>query len=230
MYTKYITITIPSRAAHTRHRRRHRSHSVFTSGLFCILTVFCILSVCAATRISSAAPVSYNAAETAESCTKTAITKTPLNKAPAEHEVLTKPAELDMSVPSEETGQKTFMDYRTITSTTSDQYALQQDAVTNELGLRELDGRYMVAMGTYYGTVGDIFRITMENGSVFEVIMGDVKSDANTDETKRHRNGNVLEFIVDGDYLSDEVWYHGDVSYAAGFLSGQIDSITKLLV
>ena len=73
-------------------------------------------------------------------------------------------------------------------------------------------------------------KIAMENGAVFEVIMGDVKANEHTDETNRHRNGNVLEFIVDGDRISEEVWYHGDVSYAASFLSGQIESITKLFV
>lgn len=229
MYTRYVTITIPAKRAPIRRRRRRRIHSVLSGGLYCTFTVFCILTVCIAMCVSSAEPLSCEPISVAETdvSVKTGLTKATMQKTVSDQN---DPAELEMTVPAEETGQKTFMDYRAITSTTSEQYVLQQDAVTDELGLRELDGRYMVAMGTYYGTVGDIFRIAMENGAVFEVIMGDVKADEHTDETNRHRNGNVLEFIVDGDRISEEVWYHGDVSYAASFLSGQIESITKLFV
>lgn len=122
-----------------------------------------------------------------------------------------------LSVPAEATAQKTYMDYRTITDQSTVQWQLQQLAGTNEYGFREIDGMYLVAMGTYYSDhAGSMFRITLENGTVFDVIMGDVKDDQDTDATNRHRNGNVVEFIVDTDQLHEDARLMGDVSYTPG--------------
>ena len=133
---------------------------------------------------------------------------------------------IPMEIPSTNSGQKTFMDYRAITCTSSKQYVLQQSAWTDDIGLRRYNDDYMIALGTYYGNVGDRFRITLDTGKTFTAIMGDVKDNAHTDSKNQHKEGNIVEFIVDGDYLSKLVWYHGDVSYA-GF-KGKISSIEKL--
>lgn len=127
-----------------------------------------------------------------------------------------------LAVPAEATAQKTYMDYRTITDQSTVQWQLQQLAETNEYGFREIDGMYLVAMGTYYSDhAGAMFRITLENGTVFDAIMGDVKDDRDTDATNRHRNGNVVEFIVDTDQLHEDARLMGDVSYTpdAGLLA-----------
>lgn len=236
MYERYFTITIPVQEQicrpHIRGRRRRRH---IPSVLACILaslpavcgTVF-LLFFTAPAECTSISNTPTQTVETAKP-EQPHVYASALYYENQNEDTYEEPVGIDMSVPEEETGQKTFMDYRAITSPTSRQYALQQNAQTNDLGLRTLNGAYMVAMGTYYGDVGDLFEITLETGSCFRVIMGDVKADIDTDETNRHRNGNLLEFIVDGDRLSSEVWKTGDISYADPYFSGKIQSITKLI-
>jgi len=86
----------------------------------------------------------------------------------------------------------------------------------------------MVAMGTYYGYCGDTFRITLANGFSFDVIMGDVKSDAHTDEKHQHRNGNVVEFLVDSNVIGSEAARRGDMSYALDELNSKIQTIQDI--
>lgn len=135
------------------------------------------------------------------------------------------------TTPDSNTGQKTYMDYRTITNKTSAQYALQQqpEVWTDELGLRRYGNYYMCAMGTYYGFVGDVFRITVSSGNSFEIILGDIKSDLHTDELHQHKNGNIVEFIVDQDKLSSTVRTYGDISKASPLFEGTITNIEKLI-
>lgn len=93
-----------------------------------------------------------------------------------------------------------YMDYRALTNTASKQWELQQYAYTDWQGIRVYDGCYMVAMGTFYGNVGDKFRITTDWGNVYNVIMGDAKGWDSVDGWY-HVAGdgriNVVEFIVD---------------------------------
>jgi len=141
------------------------------------------------------------------------------------------PETVNMEVPSAEsanTGFKSFMDYRTITDKRSDQYKLQQKAITNDEGFRIYDQCYMVAMGTYYVShIGDKFRITLEDGTVFYAVAGDVKSDLHTDAKHQHKNGNIVEFIVDMQQISSTCRKMGDMSYAG--LAGKIKSIERIV-
>lgn len=134
-----------------------------------------------------------------------------------------------LDVPTEiKTSQKTYMDYRTITSPSSKQYALQQDAWTDEYGFRRYEDYYMIALGTFYtgDSCGKVFRITLDTGVSFMAITGDIKADIHTDAMNQHRNGNVVEFIVDTDALSDTCKQMGDMSYANECMfSGNIESI-----
>lgn len=134
---------------------------------------------------------------------------------------------VEYEVPEAESGQKTFMDYRAITSRTSDQYALQQNAATDGNGFRRINDFYLVAMGTFYSEkCGKTFEIALDNGTVFSVMVGDIKQDAHTDELHQHRNGNVLEFIVDSDTIGSDCRLMGDMSYTVGMnLHGKIMSI-----
>ena len=139
---------------------------------------------------------------------------------------------LVMSVPSGiDTAFKAYMDYTTITSKASTQYQLQQQAYT-ENGFRMLQGCYLVALGSYYGSCGDRFRITFDSGNTIEAIMGDVKADCHTDASRMYRpmssgRGNVVEFIVDSRYMDPTAKKMGDVSHALPALGGNVVKIEK---
>lgn len=147
-----------------------------------------------------------------------------------EPEPAPEPSGIMLDVPtaySANTGFKSYMDYRALTNRRSKQYALQQNAYTDEQGFRIYDGCYMVALGTYYAqSVGERFRITLDSGKSFLAVAGDVKSNAHTDRLHQHRGGNIVEFIVDTRAISSTCRRMGDMSYA-GF-SGRIQSIEKL--
>lgn len=127
--------------------------------------------------------------------------------------------------PEEQTSFKAYMGYKTITDKNSPQYKMQQQAWTDENGLRRYgeEGYYMVAMGTYYAPkCGRVFRITLESGEQFTCIIGDIKSNVHTDATHRHRDGNVIEFIVDTSKLSKTVKKTGDISSVSEQFEGKI--------
>lgn len=129
-----------------------------------------------------------------------------------------------------ETWFKAYMDYRTITDTDSVQYAMEQNAWTDDRGLRRMADDYLVAMGTGWleSGCGERFAVTLENGSEFTVRVGDIKADQHTDKTHRYRScesgANVLEFIVDTGMLSGEARNAGTVSVYPE-LSGNITAI-----
>lgn len=133
----------------------------------------------------------------------------------------------------QETWFKAYMDYRTITDTSSVQYELQQSAWTDEHGLRRMGEDYLVAMGTGWleEGCGERFVVTLENGETFTVMVGDVKADCDTDPTRRYRScgggANVLEFIVDTWYMTSEARTAGSVSVYAE-LEGNIAEIARI--
>lgn len=135
-------------------------------------------------------------------------------------------------VPDVASNFKAYMDYRCITATGSPQYKLQHDgnAITNSEGFRLYNGEYMVAMGSYYSTeIGTRFRITLDSGKQFYAVLGDQKSDAHTDPLHQHRNGNIVEFIVDQSAIPSICSQMGDMSYAPeAELQGKIQSIEVL--
>lgn len=119
---------------------------------------------------------------------------------------------------------KTYMGYTAVTSRTSPQWKLLRgssaytDATT---GLRMVDGRYCIAVGTFYcSTIGTKINLIMENGATVECILGDVKSDRHTDPTHRYQaqDGSVVEMIV------DRAVFHSTSQYPSE-LSGRISRI-----
>ena len=113
-------------------------------------------------------------------------------------------------------GFKSYMDYRAITCTGSEQYALQQIATTNEYGIRTVDGRYCVAVGSHYTSeIGQYFDLVLANGTVIECVLGDQKANIHTDSDNivTAHNGCMSEFVVDSNALSSEVKSRGNVSY-----------------
>lgn len=132
----------------------------------------------------------------------------------------------------ENNSRKTYMDYRKITDTSSEQYKLQQnkDCYTTDTGLRKVNEYYCIAVGTYYSNnIGDKLIIYMENGESFKAIVADIKDDKHTDETNRqHRkDGSVIEFVVDTRKLPELVRKMGDISYINETFKGEIKAIIK---
>lgn len=136
-----------------------------------------------------------------------------------------------MELPSKTKGEfKTYMDYRKIKDKTSKQWNLQQLATTNEKGFRIFNGRYLVAVGSYYATeVGKELKITLDNGFVFYAMVGDIKMDIHTDANNQYVpiNGNIVEFIVDVDKLDPKTKKLGDISNS-GF-EGKIVRIEEVI-
>lgn len=134
-----------------------------------------------------------------------------------------------LDVPGGDTTFKAYMDYRTITDTSSKQWKLQQAAYTGDYGIREVDGRYCVAIGTGYGVgLGEELTVTLDSGKQFEIIVSDLKMDIHTDETCRYTpmsegRKNVLEFIVHDDYLHEHTKLTGNLNH---ILQGNIEEMS----
>ncbi len=125
---------------------------------------------------------------------------------------------------------KTYMDYRTITDKSSAQWQLQQAAVTDFRGFRRYDGKYMVAVGTYYASrVGTELSVKLSSGAVIDVVVGDIKQNKHTDATNRFviENGNIIEFIVDSEVIDPLAKRLGDVSVLG--LAGGITKIEEVV-
>lgn len=109
---------------------------------------------------------------------------------------------------SGQTTFKTYMSYKAITLKSSPQWKLQEKAYTGDFGIRMVDGRYCVALGSAWAReIGTKLDVYMDTGEVIKVILGDCKQDIHTDKTNRYgsRNGDVLEFIVDTAAMPKEV-------------------------
>lgn len=94
---------------------------------------------------------------------------------------------------------KTVLPYRAFGKNTN-QAKLQSLCQTNEVGLRVYDGRFTIAVGTYFNTaIGQYFDLVLENGTVIPCIMGDLKADIHTDSRGlfTEASGCMTEFIVD---------------------------------
>ncbi len=110
---------------------------------------------------------------------------------------------------------KSYMSYTAITNRSSKQWMLQQQATTDENGLRCIDGLPLVAIGTGWGlSVGDRAVVYCDNGNSFEVVIGDIKADIHTLEDNKTTAANNCrcEFIVDMNSLNKTVKSRGSVS------------------
>lgn len=115
---------------------------------------------------------------------------------------------------------KSYMDYRTITSRNSPQYKLQHYyATTDVTGIRVVDGRYCVALGSYYThDVGRYVDVVLYNGTILPCIVGDCKANRDTlYNNSVGANGGVCEFIVHTQSLPRMVKRMGDCSYIDGW-------------
>lgn len=110
---------------------------------------------------------------------------------------------------------KSWMPYSAITSTGSPQYKLQKMAYTGNYGIRMVNSRYCVALGSYFGVgIGQYFDLVLENGTVIPCIMADQKADIHTDGSNivTVANGCMSEFVVDYSALNRYAKRDGNMS------------------
>lgn len=127
-------------------------------------------------------------------------------------------------------GFKSYMSYQAISTTSSPQYVLQnQYAYTGEYGIRQVDGRFCIAIGTFSNAkVGTYVDLVLQNGTVIPCIVGDFKSDIHTDSNNMVtlHNGCVSEFIVDKNSLHETAKKMGDVSYCREDWNSSVQQVT----
>lgn len=90
-----------------------------------------------------------------------------------------------------------------ITDETSKQWEWLQthDYYFNEDGIAEYNGKTLVALTPAFGSVGDEVDLLLQDGSILQVIICDVKADA---ETYGHKHGDLLNVI---EIMVNEKWY-----------------------
>lgn len=113
-------------------------------------------------------------------------------------------------------GIKSFMPYQAITNRSSKQYKLQKMSYTGKYGIRMYDGRYLIALGSYYThKVGQYVDLILYNGEVIECILGDCKANKHTDGLNiTTKDGSLAEFIVNIGSLPRRVRISGDIGNA----------------
>lgn len=138
------------------------------------------------------------------------------------------------NVPDINTSFKSYMNYRTITDKTSQQYKLQHNGVayTDKEGFRKSGDNFLVALGTYYSDViGEELEITLDSGESFKAMLGDIKANKDTDKNNQYHktDGSVVEFIVDSRKLLPIIKRMGNCSYSKeNNFKGNVVSITKV--
>ena len=132
------------------------------------------------------------------------------------------------SVPSY-SGYKSWMDYQMITLAGSEQKILQDEyAYTGKYGIRQINGRYCVAVGSHFTTkIGQYFDLILENGEVIPCILADQKADCDTDSDNifTGHNGCATEFIVDADVLNYYAKRDGDISSCCEEWNSPVETI-----
>ena len=123
---------------------------------------------------------------------------------------------------------KTWMPYTAITSRGSKQYKLQQIAYTGDYGIRMVNGRYCVALGSHFGCeIGQYFDLILANDEVIPCIMGDAKSNKHTDSANivTISTNCLSEFIVDRQTLNRNAKRDGDISSCSKKWSNPVTNI-----
>ena len=137
------------------------------------------------------------------------------------------PQWVEMDVPSNNSF-KSYMGEHKITDTSSAQYQLKSEYLDSACGIKLVDDRYVIAIGTYYSkTIGTRVDLVMANNEIVPCIVGDVKANKDTDAMNRqhNRDGSVVEFVVNANTLCSEAKSHGDASWCDPRLMGEIKAI-----
>lgn len=102
---------------------------------------------------------------------------------------------------------KTYMDYRMTTVVSSRQYQFIHNFLTvdKKTGfLIDEDGFIAVALGSYYGEIGDRYYFTLDSGVILPIVKAEEKADEDTDWTGCYHtlDGSVVEFVIDDEYAA----------------------------
>ena len=135
---------------------------------------------------------------------------------------------------------KTYMDYRAINSRASKQYWFIQNhmSVDDETGfLYDEEGFIGVALGSYYGEIGDRFYFTLDTGVVLPLVKIDGKADVHTDESGCYQayDNSIIEFVIDKNLANEYFGYYGNGLVLSGnynnyeLFRGQIVKVEKVL-
>jgi len=113
------------------------------------------------------------------------------------------------------TTAKTYMDYRMTTVVSSKQYQFIRNnlIVDKKTGfLYDEDGFIAVALGSFYGEIGDRFYFTLQSGVVLPLVKAEEKAEVDTDTMGcYHRvDSSVIEFVIDEDYAANYFYYGGN--------------------
>lgn len=97
---------------------------------------------------------------------------------------------------------KTYMDYRMTTVKSSPQYIYLNEKCTvdQDTGfLYDEDGFIAVALGSFYGDIGDRFYFTLDSGVVLPLVKAESKADKDTDDfgCSHLTDNSVIEFVID---------------------------------
>lgn len=135
---------------------------------------------------------------------------------------------------------KSYMDLRTITDKSSKQYKLKSKYQLDSKGHYYYEYQnekfYSVALGSYFGDVGDLFYVELSNGNSFYCIKGDEKADCDTIDNYAHiGDKSVIEFIVNEKIAKN--YYGASNGYACNgnfnnneMWRGKIKSISKISI
>lgn len=112
-------------------------------------------------------------------------------------------------------GFKSFESYKLFRKD-SKQRKLQYVAYTDAKGLRMVDNRFCVAVGSAFNLeIGQWYDLILENGTIIPCILADQKADQDTDATNKItiHSDCASEFIVDIKNLDSKILQMGDISY-----------------
>ena len=125
-------------------------------------------------------------------------------------------------------GFKSYMPYTAITNKASKQFKLQQMASDGTYGIRTVNNRYCVAIGTAFNAqVGTYFDLILANETVISCIVSDIKADKHTDKNNMITvsNGCLTEFIVNSNILDRNAKRMGDISYCCDEWNSRVEKI-----
>lgn len=95
----------------------------------------------------------------------------------------------------------TYMGWQMITSPSSAQFKLRQEAgqTFDSDGFGKIGDCYVIACTTKYGQVGDYIDWELANGEIIPTVIGDIKNqnDSNCNEWGHDQGATVVEFVVD---------------------------------
>lgn len=132
---------------------------------------------------------------------------------------------------------KTYMCVYAITDRSSKQYRFIHESgeitIDEEGYLRDSEGFYGVALGSYFGAIGSRYIFTLDTGITIPVVKVEEKADKDTIDGFHHAlDGSVIEFVVDTGRMKDNVWANGLI-YSGNFnncpdFAGTIVKIEKV--